>query len=120
MLTLLAVDSKSSGAAGNLFFFAIIGLVLIMVLRGNRRRQKAALEVNSAVVPGAEVVTAGGQFGTVVEVTEDGIVHMEVAPGVVVRYVRGAIARVINSPALPEEDEAPALPEADGPLSLEK
>ena len=101
---IVAANSKSGSAVGNLFFFAIIGVVLIMVMRASRKRQRVAQEVGLAVVAGAEVVTAGGQFGTVTDVA-DGVVHLEIAPGVVVRYVVGAIARVISSPALLEDEE---------------
>ncbi len=52
------------------------------------------------LVPGVEIMTTAGLFATVHEVTDDEV-YLEVAPGVVQRYVKGAIAKVIT-PVEPE------------------
>jgi preprotein translocase subunit YajC len=109
----LAADTKSKGSPLGLLVYLIpIAVIAVMFSRSNKRRQATAVEVRNAVVVGAEVLTASGQYGTVTDVI-DGDIMLEIAPGVRVRYVQGAIARVINSPALPEVLEEPG---GDAPL----
>jgi preprotein translocase subunit YajC len=45
---------------------------------------------------GDKVVTAGGMFGKVVKVHEEGEVEVEIADGVKVRMVQSTIAQVIS------------------------
>jgi preprotein translocase subunit YajC len=80
------------------------GLLVVMwlvLVRPQRRRQLRQQDLLSELEPGVEVVTAGGLYGTVLEVDEDGEdLQLEIAPGTAVRVAKRAIAAV-----LPDEDE---------------
>jgi preprotein translocase subunit YajC len=75
--------------AGLAFYFLII--------RPGQQRQKKQQQLVSALVPGAEVMTTAGIFGTVAVVTDDEI-SLEISPGVFMRIVPAAIARVMETP----------------------
>jgi preprotein translocase subunit YajC len=79
--------------------FAVMWLFLV---RPQRRRQVQQSRMQDTLEPGDEVLTAGGIHGTVEQV-EDDIVHVEIAPGTVVRLDRRAIAGVAQEPE--DEDE---------------
>ena len=82
-------------------FFA---LMWILFIRPQKRRQQAQQQLLQDVQPGAEILTAGGLYGTVRSVDGDELT-LEIAPGTNVRLARRAIAGVIP-PDEPEGDEA--------------
>lgn len=83
----------------------LFGLLLYLIMiRPVKARQRQALEVQSAVEPGLEVMTTAGMYATV-KAVEDDVVVLEVAPGVTCRYVKAAIAKVIYP-----RDEAETTP----------
>ncbi len=91
-----ASTSKSSGGS-YLFLVAIVvlfGLLYFVTIRPQRNRQRAAMQTQRTVEPGARVRTTAGMYATVVSV-EDQDVILEVAPGVHVRYLRRAIMDVV-------------------------
>lgn len=90
-------------AAGAAFYFLII--------RPGRNRQRQQQQMIAALQPGAEVMTTAGIFGTVAAVTDDEL-SLEVSPGVFLRILPAAIARVVE-PAPGQMDAAP--PAVEGP-----
>lgn len=79
------------------FIFILILLFAVMwvfVIRPQRKRQREQQQLLETVAPGAEVLTAGGLYGTIREVGEDEL-QVEIAPGTVVRVARRAIATVV-------------------------
>jgi preprotein translocase subunit YajC len=87
-----------------------------LLIRPARTRQRQALEVQRSLRPGQEVVTTAGLYATVTGV-EDEVVLLEVAPGVVCRYAKGAVARVLTPQPEPGNPGAgpDAAPGEDGP-----
>lgn len=83
-------------AAGAGFYFLII--------RPGKQRQQAQKRMIQEMQPGTEVMTSAGIFGTVAVVTEDEI-SLEISPGVHIRILPAAVARVIE-PAAVAPDEA--------------
>jgi len=81
--------------AGAAFYFLII--------RPGKKRQQAQAQMSSTLVPGAEIMTTAGVFGTVVTVSDEEV-GIEIAPGVVMRILPAAVARVVQTPV----DETPA------------
>ncbi len=73
-----------------------------LIIRPSRRRTEDARSVANSVRAGAEVMTTAGLFGTVTSVDDDEV-ELEIAPGVRVRYIKIAIAKVI-SPDVDLED----------------
>ena len=62
---------------------------------------------------GDEVVTAGGIIGRVTRMENDRM-DVEVAPGVTLNFVRGAITRILEPEAPEEADEQPPDAGTDG------
>ena len=81
------------------------GLMWVLIVLPQRRRQSAHNAMVAALKPGDEVVTAGGLYGDVTEIGEDEIA-MEIAPDVEVRVASRAIAAVIPPDAYEEDDTA--------------
>ena len=81
-----------------------------LLIRPQKQRQRQQAEMVSALAPGAQVMTTAGMMGTVAVVAEDEI-SLEISPGVFVRMVPAAVAKVIEpAPSLdvaPETDETP-------------
>jgi len=66
----------------------------LVVIRPQRRKQSEQQRMLDAVAPGAQVLTAGGMYGTVRAVDGDDV-RVEIAPGVEIRMSRRAISAVI-------------------------
>ena len=64
------------------------------MIRPAQRRQRVLREMQSELAVGDEVMLTSGIFATVHEVGDDKV-SVEVAPGVVLSVVRGAIGSVI-------------------------
>lgn len=107
---LLGADSAPSSGSSLLTFLPIVLLVAAMyflMIRPQSKKRREAQEMQSKLGTGDEVQTVGGLYGTVTAV-DDESVTIEAAPGVEMRFARGAIARVTTRRAM-EDDE----PEAD-------
>ena len=78
----------------------LVPLVLLSV-RGSKQR-KAVAQMQTELGPGAEVMTASGQFGRVTDVRDDRV-EIEVAPGVRTWWIRQAVARRVDTPARTDE-----------------
>ena len=94
-----------------LFYGLLILGFYLLAIRPQRQRGKAQAEVRASVQVGSEVVTTGGMHGTVVGV-EDDVLRIEVAPGVQVRFARGAVLRVLDptSAEVDGEDDEDGTP----------
>jgi preprotein translocase subunit YajC len=72
-----------------------------------RRRQRAHAAMQDAVVPGDEIITAGGMHAVVRE--ENGSeLRIEIAPDVVVTLDRRAVAAVAEDLAPDVDDQPPS------------
>jgi preprotein translocase subunit YajC len=80
-----------------------------LIIRPNKKRQQAARDMRSGLEPGAEIMTTAGIFGTVAVVTDDEI-SLEISPGVFLRILPAAVAKVVE-PA-PASIEAGAIADA--------
>ncbi|HEY5553585.1 MAG TPA: preprotein translocase subunit YajC [Cellulomonas sp.] len=95
-------------------------LVVILIAFGamwlmssrTRKQQRAAADFRSHLAPGQEVMTGGGMFGTVVAVDDD-IITIESTPGSQSRWLRAAIAKVIEPPVDAVQDDAEDVDDAN-------
>ena len=91
---------------------ALFGLMWFLLIRPQRRRGTAQLEMQNNLRVGEEILTAGGIHGTVKAIEAD-IVHVEIAPGTLVRIDRRAVAaagateETAEDEAKPEEGNEP-------------
>lgn len=102
--------AKSSSGGGSSGWTMILLLVLMMVamyfllIRPQQKRKRQQQEMQSNVGVGAEVMTVGGLYGTIVD-SDDETITIEVSPGVTNRYAKGAIGKVVT-PAETDADDS--------------
>jgi preprotein translocase subunit YajC len=80
-----------------IILIAVFGLMWLLLIRPQRRRQLEQARMQDKVEVGDDVLTAGGIHGTVREI-EGEIVHVEIAPGTTVRLDRRAVAAIAQEP----------------------
>ncbi|WP_250446515.1 preprotein translocase subunit YajC [Actinotalea sp. C106] len=80
-----------------------LGAMWLMTSR-SRKQQKAAADFRANLAPGQEVMTGSGLFGTIVAV-EDDVVTLEIGEGITTRWLRPAIAKLVEPPVDDELDE---------------
>jgi preprotein translocase subunit YajC len=90
MTPLAAAAASPGGGSLSLLILALPVVVLLWLMFTQRRRAKAVTEAQAGLTVGDEVMAAAGIYGRVAQLDGE-IVHLEVAPGVVVRVSRRAI-----------------------------
>jgi len=83
-------------------------LLYLLILRPQRRRTSDQLRMQDTLQVGDEVITAGGIRGEVRQLDED-VLKVEIAPDIVVRVDRRAIAGIVAE----AEDDTDALDEVE-------
>jgi preprotein translocase subunit YajC len=91
-----AADAGAGGGGLSLLILALPLLLLFYLMFSQRRRARRLAEAQEAVQVGEEVMTTAGMHG-VVRAIEDGVVHLQIAEGVVVRHERRAIVPVART-----------------------
>lgn len=97
--SLLAANSSSSGGAAiaQLLIFGLIGLAMyFLLIRPQRKRQRAAAELQKAIEVGDEVMTTAGLYGFVTGFEGD-IAWLEIDDNVQIRVARQAIHRKVDT-----------------------
>jgi len=111
---------ETAGALLPLLLLALAFVVLIVLpMRSRNRALQQSRQMQAGLTPGVEVMTTSGLFGRVAAVGDD-TVDLEIAPGVVVRWAKAAIAEVRSStPAGAEPPPAtePSRTEGEGGAS---
>ena len=95
-----------------LLFIAIaVIFLLVLPMRQRNRAMQKAQQLQASLVPGVEVMTTSGLYGTVAFVGDD-TVDLEISPGVTVRWAKAAVAEIKTAPAT-DAGGAPADSEPD-------
>ena len=89
-----------------IILIAVFGLMWLLLVRPQRRRQLEQARMQDEVNVGDDVLTAGGIHGTVREIDGE-IVHVEIAAGTTVRLDRRAVAAVAEEPELEAQEPEP-------------
>ncbi|WP_144717872.1 preprotein translocase subunit YajC [Agrococcus jejuensis] len=85
----------------------ILAVLIFFMFRNSKKRKAQQAELQDKMVPGAEVMTNFGVFGTLLAIDEDkNEALVEVSPGVTLRVHRQTLARVVEDETL--ADESPA------------
>ena len=87
-----------------IYLLVLVAAFYFLIVRPQRRQQLLRRQMIATVGVGDEIVTSGGVYGTVVGMAEETL-DVEVAPGIVLKIARGAVAQRLG-------DEPPALPDA--------
>src|ERR1700755_2547276 len=85
---------------------AVLAIMVIFMVRNSRKRKRDAEELKNKFVPGAEVMTQHGIYGTLVSVDDEkNEAIIETTPGARLRVHRQTIARVVEPTEIdPEAD----------------
>jgi preprotein translocase subunit YajC len=103
-----------------LIIVALFVLFWLLLIRPQRRRQRAQEELITNLRVGDEIVTAGGLYGDITAIEGDEV-YVEIAEGVEVRVARRAVAGVMPDDDEDEEDELDqAEDEEEEPEEVEK
>ena len=95
-----------------LLFIAIaVVFLLVLPMRQRNRAMQRAQQLQASLVPGVQVMTTSGMYGTVAAIGDD-TVDLEVSPGVTVRWAKAAVAEIKTAPAT-EPGGTPADTEPD-------
>lgn len=85
-------------------YLALLAVAFFILIVRPQRRQMAARRVLIASLEvGDEVITAGGIFGTILEISDTDL-KVEVAPGVVLKVAREAVSARPAPASAPAED----------------
>jgi len=103
--------------AGFLILILIFGAVWLLFLLPARRRRSSHSAMQDTLAAGDDVITAGGIHGSVREIVDD-LVHLEIAPGVVVQVDRRAIAAVAREIDVEVEREPEPVGEPESAESV--
>jgi preprotein translocase subunit YajC len=98
-----------------LFILVLLAIVWFFLIRPRQRQMRAQQQQMASLQVGDEIVTAGGLYGTV-KAVEDDEVRLEVAPDVVVRIAKRAVAAVLTENAPDELETGEPAEEGDGTL----
>lgn len=83
----------------------ILAVLIFFMFRNGQKRKKDQEALLSKVVPGADVMTTFGLFGTILEMDEDtNKVLLETTPGTVLTVHRQAIAKVVEDEPVVADD----------------
>jgi len=102
LLTILAQVSATPSPTGSptmsrgnpisLFLFVVVlgGFFYAFMIRPQRQRQRKQMALLQELSVGDEVQTAGGMFGTIVQLSDE-FAWVELAPGMTVKMLRRAV-----------------------------
>jgi preprotein translocase subunit YajC len=89
------------------YLVILVAAFFVLVVRPQRRQMATHRALVSTLAAGDEIVTSGGILGTIRDL-DDETVGLEIAPSVVIRVARGAIARRVTAPDdTPPDDRTP-------------
>ncbi|MEO8263189.1 MAG: preprotein translocase subunit YajC [Pseudolysinimonas sp.] len=102
--TILGFDPLTIG------LFALLAVVIVFMFRSSRKRRADAEKLQTQMVPGVEVMTTHGIYGTLVSVDdESNEAIIETTPGTKLRLHRQTLARVVEPDvAVTDEQELEA------------
>ena len=102
----------------------LLAVMIIFMFRNNKKRQRDAENMKSNLVPGVELMTGSGLFGTVVSIDDEANkIVIESTPGTLLTIHRQAIARLIDpseSAPVVDEDEADPITASESPALGER
>ena len=89
------------GAAIIIWILVFFGIFYFLAIRPQRRQRQAHADMVSMLKKGDEVVTIGGEFGTITRIGDDWV-ELEVAKRTRVKFLKRAISSITS---VEEEDE---------------
>ena len=109
LLPLTIAEAAPAGAAGSPFQFPIMMVILFaimyfMMIRPQRRREKARKEMIANVKSGSRVLLTSGIIGQIMNVKEQTLV-VRIAENTKIEVVRSAITQILEKDEIPTDIE---------------
>ena len=86
-------------AANILLLVGFIALIYFMMIRPQKKKEKADQEMRDALRVGDEIMTIGGVMGKITKVTDNSVIITTGADKTKIEFVKSAIANVRNTTA---------------------
>lgn len=80
----------NDGSFASLLILLLPLLLIVFMVFSGRRRQRTMQDFQSSLAVGERVVLTSGVYGTITG-TDEGVLHLEIAPGTVIRVDRRAV-----------------------------
>jgi preprotein translocase subunit YajC len=94
----------------NIGLFALLGVVIIFMFRNSRKRRRDTENLQTKMVPGAEVMTQHGIYGTLISIDDEkNEAIIETTPGTKLRVHRQTLAKVVEHDEIITDDEEAAV-----------
>ncbi len=74
---------------------AFIAIMYFLMIRPQQKREKERREMLNSLAKGDKVVTTGGMYGTVVDLSEEKVT-LRVDDKVEIDFIRGAVAQIVS------------------------
>lgn len=87
-----------------LYFVVIFGIFWFIIIRPQKKQEKAHKEMLNNLNPGDQVVTIGGIKGKIIKIKEDNI-RLRVSSNIDIDMVRNSIARVEKQAEVVKEEK---------------
>ena len=98
--TILGFDPLTIG------LFVLLAVVIVFMFRSSRKRRADAEKLQTQMVPGVEVMTQHGIYGTLVSLDEEkNEAVIETTPGTKLRVHRQTLARVVEPDEVVTDEE---------------
>jgi preprotein translocase subunit YajC len=111
---ILAATSSGKSSSSLLPIIIIVVLFMLVYMTMTRRsRARRAAQVQTDIVPGTQIRTTSGMYGTVTSVVDNDDVMVEVAPGVTIRMMKRAVVPVPQDASTGMPPEPDPEPQAD-------
>jgi len=82
----------------------VLALLVFFMFRNSRKRKSDLASLQDKMLPGAEVMTNFGLFGTLVSIDDDSnVATIETSPGSTVRVHRQTLARVVEDDLIEDD-----------------
>jgi preprotein translocase subunit YajC len=102
----------------SLALIAIAGVLIVFMFISSRRRRRDAEATRAKIVPGAEVMTSQGIYGTLLSVDEEkNEAIIETTPGTKLRVHSQTIAKVVEETDVDEAVEEAEILESTGAIT---
>lgn len=94
LYNLIPLDVQGAGASnfqGILLIVLMIAIFYFMMIRPQQKKQKEMRKFRDNIQKGDNVISAGGIYGKVKEVRNDGSIIMSIADGVTIRIDKNSV-----------------------------
>ena len=87
-----------------LLLFGLLGVMMYFMSRRQRRAQEQQAQLQNSLAVGDRVMTTSGLYGTVVDVSDDSKIGIEIAPGFETEWLRAAVREKVGPEVEDDED----------------